>query len=105
MGDEKTEGEDGELIIFDSTPIWKDGRVVEDEGEIIEYIDTRMKPQALQDPRDPGEAWPLLRAHLMHMYLSTKEEKAEASRQAAKEGVDLGRWILDRMKEKYPDYW
>ena len=44
---------DEELIIFDSIPIWKDGRILEDEIEIIEYIDTHMKPESLDDLKNP----------------------------------------------------
>lgn len=105
MGAGKPDSEDEELIIFDATSIWKDGRVLTDPREIVEHIDTQMRPPSLDDGQDPEETWPLLRAHLMHMYLSTPEERAEAFQQAIKDGVDLGRWILERMRERYPEYW
>ena len=97
--------EDEELIIFDSKPIWKDGRVLRDVREIIEYIDTQMKPESLEDRQNPEETWPLLRAYLMHMHLSTLEERVEAFQQAIKEEVDFGDWILKRMRDKYPEHW
>ena len=101
----KPDTDDEELIIFDAAPIWKDGRVLKDTREIIEYIDTQMRPESLDDQQDADETWPQLRAHLMHMHLSTPEERAEAFQQAIKEGVDIGHWILKRMRERYPEYW
>ena len=105
MKNEKSGPKDEELIIFDSIPIWKDGRILEDEIEIIEYIDTHMKPESLDDLQNPEETWPLLRAHLMHMHLTTQEERAEAFEKAIKSKVNLGTWILTRMQEKNPDHW
>ena len=105
MGTRKPDSEDEELIIFDVAPIWKDGRILTDPREIVEHIDTQMRPSSLDDGQDPEETWHLLRAHLMHMHLSTPEERAEAFQQAVKDGVDLGRWILERMRERYPEYW
>jgi hypothetical protein len=105
MVDEKSDARDGELIIFDSMPIWKDGRVLKGEKEIVEYIDAYMRPESLSDHENPEETWLLLRAHLMHMHLSTQEERAEAFNEAIKDKVDIGVWLLNRMREKYPDYW
>ena len=105
MVNEESDTRDEELIIFDSIPIWKDGRILKDEGEIIEYIDTYMKPESLSDLDNPEETWSLLRAHLMHMHLTTQEERAEVFEKALEDNVDLGTWILKRMQEKYPDYW
>ena len=101
----KSDKIDEELIIFDAMPIWKDGRILKDEKEIIEYIDKYMKPESLNDPQNPEETWSLLRAHLMHMHLTTQEERAEAFKKAINKKVDFGIWILKRMQEKYPDYW
>jgi hypothetical protein len=105
MKDEKSGTKDEELIIFDSIPIWKDGRILKDEREIVEYIDTHMKPDSLDELQNPEETWHLLRAHLMHMHLTTKEERTEAFQEAIESKADFGAWILKRMQEKYPDYW
>ena len=101
----KPEADDAELIIVDAMPIWKDGRVLEEPREIVEYIDENMRPASLDDHEDPEGMWTIFRAHLMHMYLSTKEERAEALQEALRSGVDYGLWIVKRMREKYPEYW
>jgi hypothetical protein len=101
---EKPEEKDEELIIFNATPIWKDGRILSDEKEIIEYIDTYMKPESLNDFENQKD-WFLLRAHLMHMYLTTQEERVESFLETFENEVDFKCGILKRMQEKYPEYW
>lgn len=96
---------DEELIIIDAMPIWKDGRILKEVGEIIEYIDTYMKPASLDDLENPEGMWVILRAHLMHMYLATQEERAKALEEAFSYKVDYGLWMVNRMQEKFPEYW
>lgn len=102
---ERPDGNDAELIIIDAMPIWKDGRILKEVGEIIEYIDTYMKPSSLDDLENPEGMWVILRAHLMHMYLATQEERAEAFEEAFSNKVDYGLWMVKRMQEKFPEYW
>ena len=101
---EKSDDKDEELIIFDANPIWKEGRILSDVKEIIEYIDTYMKPESLNDFENQKD-WFLLRAHLMHMYLTTQEERAESFLETLENEVDFEYWVLKRMQEKYPEYW
>jgi hypothetical protein len=102
---EKPDDNDAELIIIDAMPIWKDGRILKEVKEIIEYIDTYMKPASLDDLENPEGMWVILRAHLMHMYLATQEERAEAFEEALSSKVDYGLWMVKRMQEKFPEYW
>lgn len=102
---EKTDDNDEELIILDAKPIWKDGRILKEVQEIIEYIDAYMKPASLVDHENTEEMWIILRAHLMHMYLATQEERVEAFEAAFSSKVDYGLWMVKRMREKFPEYW
>ena len=102
---ERPDDDDAELIIIDSMPIWKDGRILKEVNEIIEYIDTDLRPASLDDHENPEEMWMILRAHLMHMYLTSQEERAEAFEEALSNKGDYGLWIVKRMQEKFPEYW
>ena len=103
--DERPEADDAELVIVDAMHLWKDGRVLKEPKEIVEYIDAHMRPASLDEREDPEEMWSIFRAHLMHMYLSTEEERAEAVKEALRSDIDYGLWMVKRMREKFPEFW
>ena len=79
-----------------------DGRILTDEKEIIEFIDTYMKPYDIDVLPDPELEWEFMRStNIFHM-LFNEDDRVKAYVESIATRVNLAIVIHRRVKERYP---
>jgi hypothetical protein len=87
----------------DKTVVTLNGKVLEDEKEIIEFIDEYMKPVDIDILPKSKKEWEMMRAQKIFHLLFNQDDRARAYAESIAEGSNLMIVIYIDVVKRYPD--